>query len=366
MLQAITIAKNMCSSFAFLLYSSASSEICPNGDLEGCRNVLTHERSMYFGILLAMTLAVLVGLVLEYWEISHELRKAVSFCRKERPKEREIRPWKTIMASIGWVLIVLGVGGEFVFEELVNWKDGQLQTINEKMLGDTRDAAGRAEASAYNAAGDAAQAKSDAGEAKTKADAVDKKAKALNTRLDAASSKMDDFDTRIATQGPRSESLTKAAPELIKKLKSFEGQRVSLFVCGREGAQDQEMLDTWGAIAQILSSDKVFGVVGAKWKEVPTNLMFFDRCGAGQGLGAGVGVSVSTDASQRTMEAGRALGDAILNTIPRSIYNGFHLNDPAITRQFIKYGAMAKTEPMAVAALDPDLVIVVIGAHPQQ
>lgn len=199
MLQAITIAKNTCSSFAFLLYSSPSSEICPNGDLEGCHNVLTHERGIYFGILLAMTLAVLVGLVLEYWEISHETRRAVSLCRKERPKEREIRPWKTIVGSIGWVLIVLGVGGEFVFEELVNWKDGQLQTINEKMLGDTRDAAGRAEASAHNATGDAAQAKIDAGKAKTKADAVDVASGEATRKSKAADKAASEALTRLGT-----------------------------------------------------------------------------------------------------------------------------------------------------------------------
>ena len=66
------------------------------------------------------------------------------------------------------------------------------------------------------------------------------------------------------------------------------------------------------------------------------------------------------------MKAGKALSEALFKTIPRSIYNGFSLSDPKIWQAFINHGLVDKTDPEAMEASDPDLVVVGIGAHPQK
>ena len=71
--------------------------------------------------------------------------------------------------------------------------------------------------------------------AERNADAAGKEADAIEKRLETASTKMGDLEKDIVAQGPRAKLVAKAAPELVKELTPFAGQRVELFVCGQQG-----------------------------------------------------------------------------------------------------------------------------------
>jgi len=163
---------------------------------------------------------------------------------------------------------------------------------------------------------------------------------------------------------PRAKLLAEAAPKLTRELAPFVGQRVGLYVCGQQGVTEQETLDTWGAIANILDSDTVAGVTGAKWKEVPTNLNWAANCGAAKGLGQGVMVFVSQRASKGTMEAATVLARGLAKTLPPSPNKMLSIQDPDFVKLNVDRGFQRRDSPWAAAALDPDLTTVLIGQHP--
>ncbi len=168
----------------------------------------------------------------------------------------------------------------------------------------------------------------------------------------------------IVDQGPRAKLIAKAAPRLAKELALFAGQRVEVFVCGQQGTADQETLDTWGAIANILDADTVSGVTGAKWKLVPTNLNFAEGCGAAKGLGQGIVVFVSKRASKSTMEAANVLGHGLAKALPPSLNKMPTLLDPDFVKLTADRGFQDKNAPWVSPGLDPDLITVLIGEHP--
>jgi hypothetical protein len=202
------------------------------------------------------------------------------------------------------------------------------------------------------------------GKAQDKADVVAKQADALKTRMEVATGQMGQLEKKIADQGPRAKLLTKVAPDLARKLAPFAGQRVGLFVCGQQGLADQETLDAWGVIANILDSDTVSGVTGAKWKEVPTNLNFAGGCGAAKGLGQGLIVFVSKRASRSTMEAAIVLGHGLAKALPPSPNKIPSLIDPDFAKMLVDRGLRDKNAPWVLPGLDPDLITVLIGEHP--
>src|SRR6266404_1300713 len=114
---------------------------------------LQHLRTRYFVCLLVSTAIVGVGLLLELPEIAHDMwgiRKkewielkywlAPSIARKEY----RVPDWMKRWTAIGWLLIVLGVAGEGVFEGFVSWADGTLQTFNDTLLSQAQKEAGNA------------------------------------------------------------------------------------------------------------------------------------------------------------------------------------------------------------------------------
>jgi hypothetical protein len=176
---------------------------------------------------------------------------------------------------------------------------------------------------------------------------------------------LEEFKAYVLDQGPRAKLLNEAAPGLASKLTPFSGQRVSLFVCGDHRSADQETFDTWAAIANILDTGIVSGITGAKWNLVPTNLNFVTvGCGAAKDLGQGVMVFVSKDASRRTMEAANALGHGIANILPPSLNKMPSLVDPTFSKSLVDRGLQDKNLPWISVGLDPDLITVLIGAHP--
>ena len=313
------------------------------------RDVLQAKAGYFSNLVSWATIVVAVGVMFEAVEIVHDIvawRKRKGRDKRERAELRELSDvfpidvnreveshaeskWVKRILRVGLLLVVIGVVGEFrcgaKLEDAHN-------AIHEYDLGKI--------AEADTKAGDAAKSAKTAHE---EADAVAKVADA---------------------QGPRAKLLAKVAPELAEQLAPFAGQRVGLFVCGRQGTPDQETLDGWGVIANILGSDVVSGTAGAKWKEVPTNLNFADGCGAARGLGQGVIVFVSKRASRKTMEAAIALGHGLAEALPPSSYKMPSLIDPDFAKSMVDRGLQDKNAPWVSVGLDPDLVTVLIGAHP--
>jgi hypothetical protein len=208
----------------------------------------------------------------------------------------------------------------------------------------------------------ASEAGTSADEAQHKADTVAKQAGGLTMRIEAASRKLGALEQDIRVQGPRWSLLAKAAPDLTKQLSAFTGQRVELFVCGRIGSVDGETLSTWGAIANMLEAD------GAKWKVEHGGLSFFDRCSGPSGsqpLGQGLMVFVNKHASTTTMEAAKTLGEGLAKALPPSPNKMPGIIDPDFSRRFSQ-PIEGKDTPWAMVANDPELITVLIGAHPQQ
>jgi hypothetical protein len=273
-----------------------------------------------------VALGVALEVVFVVWEYLDELRdfKRGTIHPPERPKTTLF-----VLGLLGAVLVAAGVSGELRKESQIAKLETCIRKGNDSLFLMLSKEAGDAAASATIA--------------RREAEALAKLA---------------------AAQGPRAKLLNNVARELVRKLAPFAGQRVSLFVCGRQGMQDQEMLDTWGVIATILGPDTVSGMTGAKWKQIPTNLNFAAGCMGARGLGQGVGVMVSKHASRRTMEAANALGHGLAEALPPSPNKTPGLIDPDFTKMMVDRGVVDKNAPWASVGLDPDLITVLIGAHP--
>jgi hypothetical protein len=152
----------------------------------------------------------------------------------QRPHFRGTGSW----GLLGGLLITVGVFGEFWGAYKASRVETKLRENNHKI-----------EESLNLSTETAASA---ASRAEASADVVATKADVLTTRLESASKQLDQLEQDILAQGPRWRLLIKAAPELIKQLAIFAGQRADLFVCGQLGSQDGETLSTWGRIADIL------------------------------------------------------------------------------------------------------------------
>lgn len=105
-------------------------------------------RDSYFQYLLWASAVVAIGVLLEGPEVIHEARSLLR--NSSIGTIVHAQKWITAVALIGWILVVLGVGGEGVAEGYVSRTDGTLQTFNEILLADAqRQAAAAEEESAY-------------------------------------------------------------------------------------------------------------------------------------------------------------------------------------------------------------------------
>lgn len=296
-------------------------------------------------------LILTVGAVIEYWHKLELLARLISklLFGKSTAFDRCVLK-KVLIHSLGPILVVLGIAGDFVFEGRAFIVEDRQEEQNRKMVGSLSDKA------------TTASVKADA--ASDKSDVVSKQADAIQKRLDAASAQLGNVTQRVAAQGPRAKLLVKAAPDIMRAVSPFAGQRVRLFVCGQQGAVHQETLDTWAAIANILGSDLVAGIAGAKWNIINPNLGFAANCGAAGGLGQGQGVIISKRASKHTREAATALANALEGVLPPSPNKMLGLIDPDFAKLVVDRGFQPKDEPWNIVAFDEDLIAVTVGEHP--
>jgi hypothetical protein len=218
---------------------------------------LQHRRDLYFDCLLACTGLVGLGLLMEILEIKHDILEAIG--RKSRegkywlalPIDRreypEASPRAKVLSAVGWVLIVVGVTGEGVFEGFVSKYDTALSRVTDTVVAEAQKESANAEATAkgFDAQIAESDAKAKSAEAIAKgfeAQIADAKARAAQAELELA---------RIKT--PR--SLTHV-PELVATLKPFKGTKYLFF--GLFG--DEESANLLRQIDGVLQ--------GAEWTRV--------------------------------------------------------------------------------------------------
>jgi len=94
------------------------------------------------------TVLVAIGVFLEVFEIIHELREKTGPFKFRRPK---MPNWMLWAGFAGWLMIVGGVAGEFIFESAVSTRSEELESISNALLGDAEISATEASKSAFAA-----------------------------------------------------------------------------------------------------------------------------------------------------------------------------------------------------------------------
>jgi hypothetical protein len=150
--------------------------------------------------------------------------------------------------------------------------------------------------------------------------------------------------------------LAKAAPELSKQLIRFERQRIAISVCGESvQSADAEILNTQDVLANQVLGDKA-----ANWKLENGVTKYWVNCTSF--LFRGIMVFVGSRASQRTMDAARALAKALATVLPPGPTEVLSIADSEYVDRQLRMG-VDKSEPYAVK--DPNLVALLIGGRPR-
>ena len=152
------------------IQASSVSPLSPDAikKLEASREGWQNLRSRDFSRLLLMTMLVAVGVILEGPELIYEIREAIRRWRN-RPARDHSPGWITAVGIVGWILVSVGVAGEFWVDSWVNRDDDHIQSINITLLTDAGSSADRAAHSAQVADSRADAADAAAGNAQQKA-----------------------------------------------------------------------------------------------------------------------------------------------------------------------------------------------------
>jgi len=95
-------------------------------------------RDSYFHWLFICTIAVFVGVVLEEFDSLPVGKPRLDSAKGIFVPRYGLIKWKKRLAKLGWILIVLGVLGEGVFEYEFSSADELLQALDENLLADTQ------------------------------------------------------------------------------------------------------------------------------------------------------------------------------------------------------------------------------------
>lgn len=214
-------------------------------------------RENCFNWLLAATGLVIAGLVLEGPELWYEILSIVrhwGFRRKFKfslPEEHTPN-WVKLIAFVGWIVIVIGVAGEYVADSFVSRADGFVQTFDEILLTETQNrtalASERASA-AYERASEneketaatlkqAEQERADAARSLEVTRGYESQIAQANERAAHAEQRAEEEQTARTKleQKLAWRSLTNEQAERIaRKLRSFPGQQFDFVTYSNEG-----------------------------------------------------------------------------------------------------------------------------------
>jgi hypothetical protein len=273
------------------------------------RPSLLEGRGEWHRFLLWSTVVVAVGVALEVWEIFHDVKEEIDHNRgiiRSRPLmlsdegipiSEHRRTWMKTLGAIGWILVVLGVAGEFRFDSIISDFDNGIRLIDDSLL-----AAARSESTDANIA--AALATQEAGRAD------DRTLREINARLA--------LERDFIWRGPRDIPILAAQGTFDNKLRPFPGQRFRTFLCGRDlgftgfGAPSGVVVSSGGASAAdvVITEDALSKVlIHAGWKRSPEQrgvylILPTVSC-------TSVGPSVHSGAPRRTIKAAKSLASLL-------------------------------------------------------
>jgi hypothetical protein len=246
---------------------------------------LQHLRDIYFDCLLACTGLVGIGLLMEILEIAHDVLEAIGRKSREhkywlsfpidRKEYPEASPRAKVLSGVGWVLIVLGVAGEGVFEGFVSKYDTALSHMTDTIVAEAQEESANAEATAKGF--DAQIAESDA-----KAKSAEATAKQFEAQIADAKARAAQAELELAKIKQWRTLTPKQQQEIGNALSVYAGQNFAFLVFG-----DPESLSFLGDIKAAL---KIAG-----WNRVATP----------PGLGGDIGYKVDEIMAQGINDIGQ-------------------------------------------------------------
>jgi hypothetical protein len=254
--------------------------------LEDSRDGWQQIRSRHFSDLLLMTKLVAFGVVLEGPELVYEIVQLLKRWRKRATKEYA-PGWITVIGLAGWIMVSIGVAGEFWVDSWVNGDDGNIQSINLALLEDAGASAATAvekaqtaDAIAKSASGTAKSAKKNSTESQeessnalTLAKGAREEADTFESDIASAKQQAADAESHLADALERAaEAETKLAN--LKTPRSLDGVSELVFQLAKvkdakyrlQVFQDDESMRFLKIINQTLSA--------AGWSRVPTPPLF--------------------------------------------------------------------------------------------
>ena len=235
---------------------------------------------LWFRRLLEATALVAIGLLFELLEIWHESVEAIKELLDCGPEKR-IKPWAKLFGTLGWILIVGGVCGEFWAESVTSKADGFIRKFDEILLAEANRNAGAAADSAKTARNEADAAVKSASDARTIANGArleshaaaklagkaGDKADEISARLDTAGQQLSQVERRVRIQGPRGKLLMDGQKTFVEALKPFKGQKVIMVTCAPRQApwQHQEEYIFENILLNLLLEPRPGSRQGAGW-----------------------------------------------------------------------------------------------------
>jgi hypothetical protein len=294
--------------------------------LESLRKAVVASRDGYFDCGHISTFVVALGCFLELPEVSHDSNSVFKWARarlkkKQREPHPDLHPLLKLVVIFGWFLIVAGLMGEFRAETVVNILDGNIQTINDRILEITGNTA-----------------------------------KAISFRLDAASKQLGIIEDLTRAQGPRWRLLRGHKEELVDALKPFHPKKVIVVVCGNN-AMSTEVLGTLAFFRDL------FGKDGVNWQMTEQG---WPRCATdpAEFFGTdGILVLTSTLADKGTTDAANTLSETLHNIhISNSHFQPNGDPQGAAKMAFI-FGA---DSAMYLSATRPDALVLLLFENPER
>ncbi|HLW82602.1 MAG TPA: hypothetical protein VKS20_11250 [Candidatus Acidoferrales bacterium] len=126
--------------------SQAISTFTPGSVSDGLNALVRQDfeayRDSWFLYLLAWTAVVIFGIIFEGPEVVHDVVGMLHKKKSSTGHEATIPSWIKVLATIGWLFIVLGLVGEGISEAFVSKADGLIQTFNDNELAATETQVG--------------------------------------------------------------------------------------------------------------------------------------------------------------------------------------------------------------------------------
>jgi hypothetical protein len=208
------------------------------------------SRDGYFNLLLLSTVVVAIGVVMEGPQVFEDIQEEIERFWHGRPRleidKRTHLPvtrhrfnWKKMIESLGWLLVAVGVCGEFALDSLVSQSDRQLQTFDNTVTGFEIAAANERAATAMLQAGDVADKAKELGvlltDERRRSTEAESKLSGATGRLQTVLTQLSEVQTReellSQRRRPRAELLRDRLSPTDSRLVQFGRQRIIILNC---------------------------------------------------------------------------------------------------------------------------------------